>query len=123
MDFEEWMRYGIEAGFCGPPVCETHDGTPTSEEEDHEFDDGSDPCIHVVRLYEDEKKKAAVEKSHGPSTWRNHYNAVNVDKDAEFVGNLRSAMIEEYEKLQASKADVADESTQMFTTHKAQDET
>ena len=33
-DFDEWMRIGIEKGWIGPAVCSTHDGIPTSEEED-----------------------------------------------------------------------------------------
>ena len=36
VDFDLWLKYGIEQGFCGPPVCYTHDGIPTSEEEDLE---------------------------------------------------------------------------------------
>jgi len=72
MIFIEWMRQGIEAGFCGPPVCSTHDGIPTTVFEDEDFADG-DPCIHVVRLYEDDSVKDAVESNHSPSVWRNIY--------------------------------------------------
>jgi hypothetical protein len=57
-------------GWCGPAVCSTHDGLPTSEPEDAEFEDGGDPCIHVIRLYEDSTHKEAVEANHSPSTWR-----------------------------------------------------
>jgi hypothetical protein len=69
MDFEEWLKTGIENGWCGPAVCFTHDGLPTTQAEDEEFDNG-DPCIHVIRLYDDPKDKAAVEANHSPSTWR-----------------------------------------------------
>ncbi len=34
MDFNHWLAYGIEQGFCGPPVCTTHDGIPSTREED-----------------------------------------------------------------------------------------
>jgi len=53
LTFEEWMTYGIEKGWCGPPVCYTHDGLPMSEQEYAEFDEGQDPCAHVVRMYDD----------------------------------------------------------------------
>lgn len=69
VDFESWLRQGMEAGFIGPPVCQTHDGTPTSEAEDEEFEE-SDPCLHILRLYPDVETKAAVEANHSPSLWR-----------------------------------------------------
>ena len=69
MDFEEWLKQGIENGWCGPSVCYTHDGLPTTVAEDEEFEEG-DPCIHILRLYEDETVKIGVEANHGPSVWR-----------------------------------------------------
>lgn len=71
--FEEWIAYGIEKGWCGPPVCSTHDGLPMSEQEDSGFDEGQDPCIHVVRMYEDVDTKQEIENNHSPSQWRNSY--------------------------------------------------
>ena len=72
MTFDDWMKYGIKQGWCGAPVCYTHDGLPTSPEEDEEFEMG-DPCIHIVRMYDSEEHKAEIEESHSPSQWRNHY--------------------------------------------------
>mgnify|MGYP007089743651 CR=1 FL=1 len=69
MDFEQWLQYGHEQGWVGVPVCYTHDGLPTSETEDEEFETG-DPCIHIVRLYEDGEVKRGVEENHSPSIWR-----------------------------------------------------
>jgi hypothetical protein len=69
MTVDEWLKFGFEQGFCGPAVCETHDGLPMSEAESVEFET-SDPCIHVVRLYESAEVKAAVEEYHSPSVWR-----------------------------------------------------
>lgn len=69
MEFDEWMELGIKLGFCGPAVCYTHDGLPTSETEDAEFEE-SDPCIHIIRLYEDRATKMGVEVNHAPSVWR-----------------------------------------------------
>ncbi len=73
MTFDEWIAYGIEKGWCGPPVCYTHDGLPMSEQEYAEFDEGQDPCTHVVRMYEDIDMKKEIEDNHSPSQWRNSY--------------------------------------------------
>jgi hypothetical protein len=70
MNYDEWIRIGIESNWCGPAVCYTHDGLPLSEEEDEEFYEG-DPCVHIIRLYETPLVKAAVEENHSPSIWRN----------------------------------------------------
>lgn len=69
-DVEQWLRWGYERGWCGPPVCATHDGVPTSEAEDDELMDGYDGCQHVIRLYESSEMKEAVEDNHSPSVWR-----------------------------------------------------
>ena len=71
--FSEWITYGIAQGWCGAPVCYTHDGLPMSVTEDEEFGDGGDPCLHVVRMYESEEHKKEVEEAHSPSQWRNTY--------------------------------------------------
>ena len=73
LTFSEWMTYGVEKGWCGPPVCYTHDGLPMSEQEYAEFDEGHDPCTHVVRMYEDIDMKKEIEDNHSPSQWRNSY--------------------------------------------------
>jgi len=73
LTFDEWISYGIEKGWCGPPVCYTHDGLPMSEQEYSEFDEGQDPCTHVVRMYEDIDMKKSIEENHSPSQWRNSY--------------------------------------------------
>ena len=67
--FDEWLQEGISSGFVGPTICYTHDGLPLSQQEDEEFEEG-DPCIHILRLYEDKETKVAVEENHSPSTWR-----------------------------------------------------
>ena len=63
-DFPDWLRQGMEAGFVGPPVCSTHDGIPTTLEEDEMQDFGDDICVHVLRLYEDRETMAQVEDNH-----------------------------------------------------------
>jgi hypothetical protein len=73
LDFDEWITYGIKKGWCGPPVCYTHDGLPMSEQEDTEFGEGQDPCVHVVRMYDDIDTKKEIESNHSPTQWRNSY--------------------------------------------------
>lgn len=69
MTFEEWLQYGITQGWCGPSVCAIHDGLPTTAEEDVDMEE-LDPCIHIIRLYEDAEMKHSVEENHSPSVWR-----------------------------------------------------
>lgn len=70
MTFEDWLKIGRANGYCGPAVCYPHDGVPTTEAEDAEYDEGLDPCQHVLRLYADDAMRAAVEANHPPSVWR-----------------------------------------------------
>jgi hypothetical protein len=71
--FTEWMLFGMTKGWCGPPICETHDGFPMSEEEADEFDEhGEASCMHMLRLYGSPEHQDAVEESHSPSQWRKH---------------------------------------------------
>ena len=69
MEFHEWLQVGYGNGWCGPPVCYTHDGLPMSESENDEFNEG-DPCIHIIRLYEDAEHKTGIEEAHSASIWR-----------------------------------------------------
>ena len=70
MNRTDWLKYGIQEGYCSPPVCSTHDGLPTTMAEDQAFGDGGDPCIHVVRPYEDETVRREVEAYSSPAIWR-----------------------------------------------------
>ena len=72
LEYEDWMAYGIAKNWCGPPVCYVHDGLPTSEAEDEELCE-SDPCIHIVRMYEAPEDRLLIEDNHPPSQWRNSY--------------------------------------------------
>lgn len=69
MDFDEWIKIGIESNWCGPAVCYTHDGLPASLSEEEEMYEG-DPCLHIVRLYQDKEHKESIEDNHSPSQWR-----------------------------------------------------
>ena len=68
--FDEWLQEGLTNGFCGPAICYPHDGLPLTVEEDREFEEGGDPCIQILRLYEDRDIKSSVEENHSPSVWR-----------------------------------------------------
>lgn len=58
MTQDEWIDLGVEQGWCSQPVCATHDGVPNTFDEDAEWDEGGDPCQHVVRLWNDEHRAA-----------------------------------------------------------------
>ena len=51
-EFGIWLENGIERGWITPPYCNTHDGgfEYASEEEVQEWEEGGDPCCHVVRI-------------------------------------------------------------------------
>lgn len=73
-EFADWMRLGIDRGWCGAPVCLTHDGIPTTAAEDLEFDSGDDICITMCRVYSNAAEQRDVESNHAPTNWRNRYN-------------------------------------------------
>lgn len=62
MTFDEWLVIGREHGYCSMPACNTHDGVPQTPAELAEWDDGGDPCVHVIRLYESPEQMAEAEK-------------------------------------------------------------
>lgn len=50
LDFEEWIQMGMKLGYCTKPVCATHDGLPSTPDEDATWEVGGDPCVAAVRL-------------------------------------------------------------------------
>jgi len=50
MTFEEWLEYGVKQGYCSEQFCDTHDGPPMHESEELVWEEGGDPCMHMVRL-------------------------------------------------------------------------
>jgi len=73
MNYFDWLQYGMDAGWCGPAVCYTHDGLPETPDEEEQWLNGDDPCIHIIRLYEDDITRRQVEENHSPSVWRKPY--------------------------------------------------
>jgi len=53
MTFAEWIRAGIDNGWCAAPLCDVHDAWVRTDEEQEQIEDGNDVCIYVVRLYGD----------------------------------------------------------------------
>ena len=51
--FEAWLATGVAAGWVAHPDCSTHQGIPMRDWEETQFDDGSDPCIVVARIWRD----------------------------------------------------------------------
>lgn len=70
MTHEEWITYGVKQGWVTAPVCYTHDGLPTRENEEADFDEGFDPCVFIMRLTENKDDQKNVEINHSPSAWR-----------------------------------------------------
>lgn len=51
LTFGSWLEMGVNKGWVSNPFCHTHDGDPyTTEEEEKEWEDGGDPCSHVIKL-------------------------------------------------------------------------
>jgi hypothetical protein len=47
----KWLQTGIDNGWISKPFCTTHDGDPyMTQEEEQEWEDGGDPCCHVVKF-------------------------------------------------------------------------
>jgi hypothetical protein len=51
LDFTKWLQDGIDNNWISEPFCYTHDGDPyMTEEEEKEWEEGGDPCAHVVKF-------------------------------------------------------------------------
>jgi len=70
--FDEWLAEGIKKSWCSPPVCATHDGLPSTAEEDELWLE-EDPCQFVIRPYASVAERGLVEANHPPSVWRNEW--------------------------------------------------
>lgn len=50
-EFGEWLQKGIENEWITNPFCNTHDVDPAmDEEEQKQWEEGFDPCQHVIRI-------------------------------------------------------------------------
>jgi len=53
MTWHEWLQTGIDNGWVSPVQCATHEGVPTTDDEDEQYDEGDDPCLPVLRVWPD----------------------------------------------------------------------
>lgn len=53
ISFPEWINLGVKNGWTSDIVCYTHDGPQMTDEEVELWDDGQDPCMFMVRVWED----------------------------------------------------------------------
>lgn len=54
VEVRDWIAYGVERGWA-TEACSTHDGVPMTDDEEDDWGDGLDPCLHVLRLWPDGK--------------------------------------------------------------------
>jgi len=60
MNVHEWIQMGFDNGWCTPSHCLMHDGYALTEKESEDFDQGLDPCVHVLRLCWDKEEQEAI---------------------------------------------------------------
>lgn len=53
IDFFEWRDLGIANKWISEPFCDTHDTGYMTDEEEQAWENGEDPCMVVVRVWED----------------------------------------------------------------------
>lgn len=69
-DYIAWIRHGLAKHWISPPACYFHDGIGMLPEEEVALDEGDDPCIWLIRVYEDEKMAEELNSIHPPYSWR-----------------------------------------------------
>jgi hypothetical protein len=51
LGIRDWLKIGIDKGWVTEAFCNTHDGDPyMTDEEEADWEDGGDPCMHVVKF-------------------------------------------------------------------------
>lgn len=50
-DFMDALHYGYKAGWISDIKCATHDGIPSTDSEDADWEEGYDPCQTVLRFW------------------------------------------------------------------------
>ena len=66
MTVNEWLQTGINNKWIGPAICATHDGIPSSPQEEQQWENGQDPCQHILRLYENEQTANTINNHYTP---------------------------------------------------------
>jgi hypothetical protein len=52
MTFAEWLQQGIDQGWVSDINCVTHKWLPVTKEEDEEMQEGHDPCVYGIRIWQ-----------------------------------------------------------------------
>lgn len=68
--FDEWLLQGVLLGFCSPVLCDTHDGIGLTEDQEDEFEQGFDPCVHVIQVFESKEAQRFIFENHSPIQYR-----------------------------------------------------
>lgn len=50
-DFMDALHYGYKAGWVSDIKCATHDGVPSTDSEEADWEEGWDPCQTVLRFW------------------------------------------------------------------------
>lgn len=50
--FVAWLNFGVSEGWVSEISCATHAGIPTTTAEDEEEEEGYDPCLFVLRVWD-----------------------------------------------------------------------
>lgn len=51
--FDTWLDEGRARGWISDLSCHTHQGIELTDEEAAEFEEGYDPCVFVLRVWEE----------------------------------------------------------------------
>jgi len=51
IEFLDWLNQGVNRGWVSEAVCVTHNGLPSTEDEDSEWEEGYDPCVPGLRIW------------------------------------------------------------------------
>ena len=50
-DLIEWLRYGIDKGWCTDSVCYFHDSPEWTDEEEADIEEYGEICLPIIRLW------------------------------------------------------------------------
>jgi hypothetical protein len=54
MNIAEWLKYGIDNGYCTEQQCLTHT-LELTEQEQQQYENDEDSCIFIIRLKDTEQ--------------------------------------------------------------------
>jgi hypothetical protein len=69
-DYLGWLRHGLAMGWVSPPSCFNHDGVGLTELEELDYEAGNDPCVWLMRVYDDDAMREELEERFAPYSWR-----------------------------------------------------